>query len=164
MTGYSIWIPIEGKHKKVLERIVAELAGNYGCPLFEPHLTLLGPIDEEKDEVIKKTKELATLHDPFELEIEKVDYSTTYFQCVFARIKTNQHLINFRMKAQEMFGIDKFFMPHISLFYGNVPTPTRAKIVRELDLPEIAFTAEKLIITPAVEDPDKWERLAEISL
>lgn len=164
LSGYSIWITADGKNQKLLEETVATLAKNHGCPLFEPHMTLLGPIKEEKEEVIKKTKKLAKTRNSFELEVGEIDYSSTYFQCVFARVKTNQHLIKLRMNAQEIFEINSYFMPHISLFYGDVPPHLRAEIAKEVDLPKIKFTAKKLIITPALEDPDKWEHLAEIDL
>jgi hypothetical protein len=164
MTGYSIWITASGKNQKILEKLVSELAKDYGGPLFEPHMTLLGPINQSKKEVIKKTKKLAKTHASFELEIGEIDYSTTYFQCVFARVKTNQHLIELRMKAQEIFNIDSFFMPHISLFYGNVESHIRARITRKIKLPKIKFVADKLIVTPATDDPSTWEHLAEIKL
>lgn len=164
LSGYSIWIIPQGNTKKVLEKEVSRLVKEYGGPLFEPHMTLLGPIDEPEREVVKKTKKLAEKHEPFELEVGEIDYSTTYYQCVFARIKTNQHLIDFRMKAQEIFDKEDFFMPHISLFYGDVPSHIRAEMAREVKLPKIKFELDSLIVTPAVEDPDKWKHLAEIKL
>ena len=127
-------------------------------------MTLLGPIKESKEKVIKKTKKLARTHKPFELELGEIDYTSTYFQCVFARLKTNQYLIKLRMNAQAIFDIGSFFMLHISLFYGNLEPYIREKIKKEIDLPKMKFAAEKLIITPATEDPSKWKHLTEISL
>lgn len=127
-------------------------------------MTLFGPIPEDKEEVIRKTKAIAKRIVPFKLTLGEVDYSSTYFQCVFVRVKTSLSLLEARMNLQKTFKIDTFFMPHISLYYGNIEPEVREKIAKAIKLSKLSFKVDKLIITPATEDTSKWRHLAEIPL
>ena len=161
--AYSLWITPTDEAESKLNSIVIELSKNYHGPVFEPHMTLLGPIFEDKGEVVRKAKLLARQTAPFQLFLGEIDFSTTYFQCVFVRIQTNIPLLNARAKAQQMFDDKTFFMPHISLYYGNDNIEQREKIVKSIaKLAQLSFVASKIAITPATEDPGEWEHIAEI--
>lgn len=41
---------------------------------------------------------------------------------------------------------------------------TREKVCREIELPEISFTAEGIVVVQRVPDPQDWQHLAEIPL
>ena len=124
---YSIWILSEGKAQETLAGVIHRLAKKYQGPIFEPHLTLLSPIPEKKEVVIEKAVEIAKSFSPYKLTTTSIDYGTTYFQCVFVRVKATKPLIETAMLTQKLFGINKLFIPHITLFYGNVDLETRKK-------------------------------------
>lgn len=162
---YCIWILPQGKTQETLKRVVAALAKKYHGPVFEPHLTLLSPIPENKEVVIQKANEIAKSISPFKLATTTMDYSTTYFQCLFVRVQTTRTLIEAAMLARKRFSVSSFFVPHISLFYGNIDIRKREEIAREVNLPTLTFKADKLIITPAgesVPDTKHWNHLSEI--
>lgn len=162
MKEYSLWITPQGESKSRLESVIKDANSKFNGPDFEPHMTLLGPIPLDKEEIIEKTKIIVDKIAPFGLALGKVDYSSTYFQCVFVRVKTSVPLLEARMAAQEIFNIKSFFMPHISLFYGNVTPKERSEIANNFKIPEISFVVDRLILTPATLEPSEWEHTAEI--
>jgi len=164
MNGFSLWITPQGNTQKRLKAVVKDLSKKFKGPIFEPHTTLLGPILEDEDEVVRKTQALARKIAPFKLTLGDVDYSSTYFQCVFVRVKTSVPLLEARMEAQKAFNINSFFMPHMSLYYGNTEPEVREKIAESVKLPNLSFIVDRLIVTPASSDPSKWKHLAEIPL
>ena len=157
-------ITAQGNTQRRLEAVVKDLSKKFKGPNFEPHMTLLGPIPEGKEAVIRKAGILARKIAPFKLTLGDIDYSSTYFQCVFVRVKTSIPLLEARMEAQKAFNIGSFFMPHISLYYGNVSPKVRQKIAKSIKLPNLSFVVDRLIVTPATLDPSKWKHLAEIPL
>lgn len=163
---YSIWLIPDNKTRAILSQVIEEIAGKYKTPVFEPHATLLGSIEEKEKVVIEKTKKLALKTQRFPVIFGKVEFSTTYFQCVFVRINTNAPLMNLHVQAQKLFGgrKDYVFMPHISLVYGNFSIPEREKITGEITLPQLSFIAKTLRIIPNLPNPKDWQPLAEINL
>ena len=162
MEKFSLWVTAQGNAQRRLEAVVKDLSLRFKGPLFEPHLTLLEPILEDKHEVIRKTQALARKITPFKLTLGNVDYSSTYSQCVFVRVKTSVPLLEARMVTQKIFNINSFFMPHMSLYYGNVSPETREKIAKSVKIPNLSFIVDRLIVTPATADSSKWRHLAEI--
>lgn len=160
---YSLLIVPEGNPYKVLKKIIEELSKKYQAPVFEPHLTLLGDIEGKEKTIIEKTKELASKLEPFQLTLGKVEFSTTYHQCVFVRVNPTASLMDAYMQARIMFGEkkDQVFMPHISLVYGNFAMPQREQITKEVALPALAFSAESIRLIRVSTDPGAWKNLGE---
>lgn len=46
--SYSIWLIPDGEVYKTVSSIIQNIAKEYGGPLFEPHITLLGGFGERK--------------------------------------------------------------------------------------------------------------------
>lgn len=164
MDRFSLWITPRGNTQKRLEAVVKNLSKKFKGPNFEPHMTLLGPIPEGKEEITRKAQILARKIAPFKLTLGNIDYSSTYFQCVFIRVKTSPPLLEARMATQKAFNIGSFFMPHISLYYGDVSPKVREKISKSIKLPHLSFIVDRLIVTPATLAPSKWRHVAAIPL
>lgn len=166
--SYSLWlIPHEQNPKKYLFKVTSQLAKRHNGPVFEPHLTILGDVDlsletlsDKINKVVQKTRVLI-------LETSTVEYSSTYFQCVFVRVKPTPDLMQLYDNLKQNLGLTKssVFMPHISLLYGDFPYQERHKIANSLRLETQVFSSESIVITPSGADvtPDKWDHLKEIS-
>lgn len=114
--------------KKIIKTIILDLSRKYETPEFEPHITFLGDFECDEKMVLKKTKNLASRHQNFGLEFGEVSMSTTYFQLVFARIKSNANLMNLNLDVKHEFGAEnKFYMLHTSLIYGEFPIKKERK-------------------------------------
>ena len=164
--SYSLWITATSDVKKSLDEIILKLSKKYNSPKFESHMTLLGSINSDEKTVIENTKILASKTKPFSLQFSEISFSTTYFQSVFARVKSTAQLMETNLLAKEVFKVDNnIFMPHISLLYGNHPMKLREIIASEIKLPKYKdFKTEKIIIIPSTHNPVEWKHLAEITL
>lgn len=161
---YSIWIIPPKPLYNLLKNTIDKLAKKYKGPTFEPHMTLLGDIDESLSEIEYKVQKLAANIDKLKLSLGPVSFSTTYFQSVFVRINSTSKLMKLNMDAKKLFGRENnVFMPHMSLLYGNHDMVTREKAATNLQFPQPSFTVNKFTITPATLDPREWEHSATIS-
>lgn len=161
---YSIWIiPPEPLYTE-LKKTVAELATAYNGPMFEPHLTLLGNIDEDLSVIEQKVKDLTINMKGLELSLGPVSYSTTFFQSVFVRVNSSAQLMQLNLDAKKVFGMENdVFMPHISLLYGDHDSATREAAAAQVQLPQASFAVNEFVITPATLNPNEWEHTATIS-
>ncbi len=164
---FSLWIMPEGKIYEQLSSLIASLSKRYNAPLFEPHITLLGPVEEERETAISKTSLLASSLTSFEVKLENPSYLNEYFRCVFLKVENSLPLQEANKKAQEVFNHkQEFFFPHLSLLYGNYSESLKKKIVEEID-DKYSFSfkvnAIHLFSTP-LGAPEKWGRVGRFSL
>ena len=160
---YSIWVIPPEPIFSQLARIIYGLSQKYISPIFEPHMTLLGNINNELPEIERKVKELATHVDKLELSFGSISFSTTYFQSVFVRVNSTAKLMQLNLDAKEIFSMENdVFMPHISLLYGNHEMTIREKATSSLQLPASSFVIREFVITPAVTNPNQWKHLTTI--
>lgn len=59
--SYSLWIKPSGKVAEKLSQEIASQAAEYSAPVFEPHVTLLGDIQGNAEEIMQQSRELAGL-------------------------------------------------------------------------------------------------------
>ena len=166
--AYSLWlVPNEETEQKYLSKTISELATKHKGPVFEPHLTILGDVNLELDVLCEKVNKVVQNTPVLKLETSSVEYSTTYYQCVFVRVKPTPEMMQLYEDLKVNLGLTSpsVFMPHISLFYGNLPYLERNEIATSLEIETQVFTSQAIVITPSGADvpPDKWEHLRELS-
>lgn len=103
--SYNLWIIPPLKTKSILQKIILDLSKKYETPGFEPHMTLLGDIEVAEKEILEGTKKLAAGLKPFTLTLREVSFSTTYFQSVFVRVKSNDKLMQANLAAKQIFRV-----------------------------------------------------------
>lgn len=164
--SYSLWITPPLGISKILQNIIDHLAVEFKGERFEPHLTLLGEIEGEESEVLDKAKKLAGDLGSFKIELGVVSFSTTYFQNVFVRVKSNAALMSANMLAKKIYNFENnVFMPHISLLYGNHDMKDRELIASRVEIPEgLSFIAENLVLIPNTPVIEGWKPIATLPL
>lgn len=162
---YSIWtIPPQPVFSQ-LESIILDLSQKYNSPAFEPHLTLLGNIDQDLSVINEKLHSIESSVAPLNLRLGSVSFSTTYFQSVLVRVNATAPLMELNLKLKEMFDVENsLFMPHMSLLYGDHSMEIREKIAQEIAIDQSSFQVTNLVVTPAVPDPKDWDHLTTIEL
>lgn len=159
---YSLWITPSGEVKDILQKIINKLSSSYNGPIFEPHMTLLGNIKTNKDQMIENARKLSSMLRQFSLSFSEVSFSTTYFQSVFIRVRSTSSLMNANMKAKEIYKDENtVFMPHISVLYGDHSMEEREKIAGSIAVPELTFIAGSLVVVPSAKDIATWTPIAE---
>lgn len=166
--AYSIWIiPSEANVRSYVTTVVTDLAQKFNGPIFEPHTTVLGDVHASIEEMEGNCKKIASQTKPFIVETGAVEYSTTYYQCAFVRLKSNPELMTLYDTTKAVFGMSAptVYMPHMSLFYGNVSYETRQEIIDSLSFTPQQFLINSLVVTPGGElPPSEWQHLMELPL
>src|SRR3989344_1167618 len=148
MKKFGFWIIPENYFHQELEKMIVVCSQKYGSPIFVPHVSIFGSVVSTDEQVVKKVQQVAGKIKPFEVSIGDVEFSTTYFQCLFVRVKTNAHLLKTHLSLKETFHIggDIVYMPHASILYGNFDMDAREKIAPEIHFKNTQFTANKISI------------------
>lgn len=165
MEKYSLWIIPPPSVKKKLEDSILALSQEYKAPVFEPHMTLIGDVDMDKETAIQKANKVAKTIHPLKLTFSEVSFSTTYFQSVFARVKSTADVMNANVYAKKVFGLENnLFMPHISLLYGEHTMKVREEIANKLIVPTALIEANTMVLVPSASNPAGWLHIEEFIL
>lgn len=132
--GCALWlIPREPMFTVLADRI-SVLSRAYSTPLFDPHVTLASGITSQEQEIIAKSRLLASSLRPVHVELGEVGYLDEYFRCLFFRIVSADSIMKAHHAAQKAFGLqnEPAFEPHLSLLYGRLRLETRKKIAKDV--------------------------------
>jgi len=165
MKRYGFWIIPENDFYQELKKLIRKYSKKYSSPSFVPHMTIHGSVASTDKNVIEDVLKVASKIKPFEVEVGEVEFSTTYFQCIFARMKTSAIMLNthLALKKQLKDAENNVFMPHASLVYGDFDMKTREQIVSEIKLKGNKFLANKITIIRAnSRDPKDWSTVEHI--
>lgn len=131
--GYTLWLMPKDKNYERFANLIKRLAREYGSPIFEPHVTLLGDIELPEEEMIKRTSQLVKGQKPFFVTLKQIDYENFYFRTLFVRAEITEVLQTLHDKAKEIFEKDiPPFMPHLSILYGNFPQKIKDEIISKI--------------------------------
>jgi 2'-5' RNA ligase len=160
---YALWI-IPGDEEVYAQTsgFIARLSSLYDLPRFEPHITVLGGIPSPEPAELRK---LAGSLDPFQVRLARVvEYMDEYFRFLFIRAYKTDGLMETFSKASALFGREAdFYMPHMSLAYGDLPVWRKHEMIEELGpLPQIEFEAQAISLAQASTEMDvsSWKVVA----
>lgn len=161
--GYHLFFLPEGELFDNLQHTINELAEKYQGAKFEPHLTLLARIPKaDKTELVAKTKQLASMMEPFEVEPKEVVAQDAYFRALYCKAEPNSKIEEYHQKALEMFGIQdvNIYLPHLSLYYGNVSQSIKDEMIASLQLPSsMKFLVDKVYLYQTEGEAENWIRI-----
>lgn len=130
---YSLWlIPEDDVYKKYFQ-LITNLSNKYSSPNFKPHVTLIGRIQSNQNNIILKTKELVSLIKPFKIKLNGVDYQSSIHKTLFIKVVKTQDLNRTYLKAKEMFKYkENEYVPHLSLLYGCFSDEVKQSIIAKI--------------------------------
>lgn len=124
--GHSFWIVPPVAIAEKLAAVISELASSVpslasaGCPVFNPHMTLLSGLRGLTDEfVVSRAAELAADLRTLKIDLIDIAQGPKFFQCVFAVAQQTPALMAANAAGQSAFGLTYDFIPHVSLVYGD---------------------------------------------
>ena len=166
-TGYHIFLEPENDLRVGIQAVINLLAKNHNGPVFTPHVTLLARILGDSDnEIITLTEQLAKEMKPFSVALTNIETRPAYFQACFLRLEDEKLVTQYHKQAKEVFGVfnSSIYLPHMSLFYGNMTESESAQLLSEIVLPNssLEFEVSKLHVyrTPGV--VGTWVKVAEV--
>ncbi|WVQ94561.1 hypothetical protein IAU59_001641 [Kwoniella sp. CBS 9459] len=172
LNAYALWlVPSLEEQSDRLQSLINELASlESASPTFDPHITLLHPIDisiplPEIHETLRAAIESASgtaggLKD-FTVQLSPAQSGSKYYQSVLAPVKPESKLLALRRECETAFGLKDLpdYFPHLSLLYGELSKERRDEIAKvgneqgELDKVEVDMVA----IVRCVGTPEDWE-------
>lgn len=160
-SGYSLWLVPDTKSEvyRVLAQCISDIAKEYQTPNFVPHATLLGGVDGNEEDVRNKTRKLAEMIAPYEMELGEVGSNGIYFQILFSKVEQTEVVMRPNIVAQKVFGVEKGkYFPHASLTYGDFPLETVAVLQQQLRERCHSITGKKFL----VQDIELWRTEGEV--
>lgn len=161
---YSIWLMPTGEVRERLKGIIALLSGRYSCPLFEPHMTLIGGLPDR--DIVPRTAWLVSLLSPFAVSLVEAGCWDEYYRCLYVRVEETEEVLGAKEMAERVFGRQQGeYMPHVSLMYGNLPPHVphvKEEIIRETEGKlDLSFLAGSLHLVSTTGGPEDWRLVEE---
>ncbi len=165
--GYSLWVMPSGEVYTRLAQTILQLSAEHSTPAFEPHVTVLGGVLGDEEEIASRCLELSRALRPYEVRLASVDYRDEYFRCLFLRAEETEDVREANRKAREVFGRreDPPYLPHLSLMYGNLAVETKQRIVAEIgERFDLRFWVRSIHLFSTQGEPRLWRRVKEFAL
>ena len=145
---FSVWLVPQRKEEKELGKIVKDLAQKYNSPIFIPHLTLLGGMMINFDDLKSAVNKVFKEQKPFTIKKTKLNQSEKFFKTVFMELESSyilKNLFTTLSKKTDKSSVENF-KPHISLIYKLMPEDEKLKVIENLDV-ENEFTISRVFIS-----------------
>lgn len=131
---YSLWLVPQKDDEIYLSKIVNQLSEKYEAPTFVPHLTILGDIEIDLENLKKIVDQTFRKVKPFAVNITAVKFTENFRKTLFIEFEINNTLKNLFNELSEK--TDKrsitTFTPHLSLIYKIMPNNDKEKIINNL--------------------------------
>ncbi|GHO41965.1 2'-5' RNA ligase family protein [Ktedonospora formicarum] len=164
---YSLWLMPAGATAQKFSELITQLAQRYSSPQFPPHVTLIGSIEAQEDEIVPKAKELASLLHPYHLQLANVDYTDLYYRTLVVRIEASEEVMSAYQRAKSLFpNVTKpEYMPHLSLLYGDFSVETKKEIISMIgESFTDTFEATTLYLYRTQGPVSDWQRIGAFPL
>lgn len=130
MTFTSIWLTLANEQAAYYQNIINDLAVQHNATPFEPHITLFPFVDWNAEQEARFKEYLQQNCMPFELELQELATSGTFFQCCYLKVAPNARLEKLWSDTRQLLRIEPYdYMPHLSLLYGNYPSATIENLI-----------------------------------
>jgi 2'-5' RNA ligase len=162
--AYSIWLKPTGEVRAELAGIISRLSREYSTPLFEPHVTLIGQLNGQEEELIAQTRQLAGQVRPFVVQLGEVGYLDTFYRCLFIHVQETEPVMEANAQARKVFHreADDQYMPHLSLLYGNLPPAVKEEIIRRIGRTfHRSFPVDRIHLVSTQGETKDWYQLGE---
>lgn len=146
---YSLWLrPIQNQIDEY-GLIISQLAHEYDSVPFPPHITLISGLSDDLNRLIKVCEKIVTSTKKFNIPCKKISYADEFYRNLFILTDLDSNLDQLYEKSlQELSYTPKEkFLPHVSLYYGNLNLNIKEKIAKDLEnsYPKV-FNLERLDI------------------
>jgi hypothetical protein len=162
-----VWLCLEGLARARVATLIEVLAAAHGAPVFEPHVTVLGRVEGDPDDLMARLHRLAVVTSPFRVRLTEVAMEDAFHRALYVQVRSTA-LLTLRARAAAAFGVpagDDGYAPHASLLYADLP-----RAAKESDLARIGrrfglrFEARRLELWDTTGEVTAWTRIGSASL
>ncbi|RDJ32053.1 MAG: hypothetical protein DWQ18_00015 [Crenarchaeota archaeon] len=161
---YAVWLVPSNKDRKILQKIISDLADKYKSPVFIPHITTYGLVDialgKLEDFVCNSIQGIKS----FDVYTNNIDYSDNIWKTLFINIQMNYELEKiFQNLQKQLDNISHYdYLPHVSLIYKKMKDDEKKSLVDNLQIPK-KFHIDKIAIQEFSEDVTNWKLVRVIN-
>ena len=160
-TEYYIWGLFENRDAIYLNKLKDEIQVKLLSLRFDLHITLAGPYLNLNSDFSEKLKNFCKNNHPIILEVKGLDYTNEIFKSFYLSINQSDQLKNFRSNINkiESFELNKFFLPHISLAYGNHKINEKKRLISKITKLNKSIKISKIGLVEINDDIKNWKIL-----
>ena len=154
-----------------MKSIIIRLAGEFGGPVFTPHVTLLSlaflSTEEPETVLTKKMAAFAVACAPFSLALGLPAVEDRYFRSLYLRVQEKESMTALHRRAAEAFSVapDAEYVPHLSLLYGNYSQERKEERTTSLDLQGTdSFQVDQVNLWKTEGEVADWIRIASFNM
>ncbi len=165
--GFSLWLRPDGEVGERLARWIDTLAVRFRTERFPPHLTLLGGVEGDRDEVLQRAARAAAGLRPFTVHVDGVDGRDEHFRCLFVQALEAAPLLAAHATAARAFGRepDPAYQPHLSLLYGRLEPAHKLALAHEAGSDvDARFEARRLHLWRTEGPVREWQEIGAFDL
>ena len=157
---YHLWLKPSGELYDRLAELMNDLRQRYRGPAFDPHVTLVGEMEGDENDLCEKVSSLASNLHVLEIHLNVPAYQEDYFHCLYFTVDKTSAMTDAHQRAKHMFDPIPCteFHPHVSLLYGLLPSRVKMHIIESLpqDLPRSGVADEIVLIRAESTNPQNW--------
>ncbi len=164
---YSVWLQPSGEVRAELAGIISRLSREHSTPLFEPHVTLIGELEGQEQDLLSQTEQLARQLRPFVVQLGDVGCLDEFYRSMFIYVKKTEPVMTANAKARLVFRreSDAEYMPHLSLLYANMPQAIKETLVAQIGKTfRQTFSVDRLHLVSTYGDTKDWYHLGAFAL
>ena len=120
---YSLWLVPDASAERQFAEVIDYLGERFPGPRFAPHVTLLSGLNDDKDDLSAKTRELANELRSFNVSATGLAMEPYYFRNFYLKLESSANFLLAYQRAKQAFSesASSEFKPHVSLHYGTSP-------------------------------------------
>lgn len=165
----SLWLRPTGPVLERLQELIRRLTQRFGGTWPRPHVSLLDGVELKTGGAEQRLAALASRITAIPIRLGKLEGRTDPFRCFYAQVEPTPELLDAHRAACEVFGVAPTdpFEPHLSLLYGHVDAPTKARLAQELGgrlVLSFVATHIHLVNATAAVPVARWHTLHECPL
>ncbi|KAI8801533.1 RNA ligase/cyclic nucleotide phosphodiesterase [Cladochytrium replicatum] len=168
--GYSLWLcSADAALQAYLRSVVDALADEYNSPKWDPHITLIGSVALDPEELLERLSTLSSSRS-LSVTLPNVAIKDLYFQCVMAKVEETWELMELNRKARDLFGKtgDPSFWPHMSLVYGHFGEDEKRAMAKRIeenwDVVGRTVRIDRIQVWNTNGKPESWTKVGEVLL
>jgi len=159
--GISLWLVPDGAAYELLAARIRTLAASHGGPVFPPHVTLLGGLSDEHEQVVASARRLVGSMAALRVRLMSAMVRDEYFRRLVLEAEPTPPLVEARAEALRALEVAaRPYEPHLSLLYGWADV-TEADA--GVDLP-LVLTCRRLAVWRTEGIVERWRPLGSAEL
>lgn len=163
---YSLWLTLDQDTENRLSKTINDIARQFACPVFAPHITLLGEIDGKPDTLVRAAERQLSGVAAHECRVRNVNGSDDFFTSLVLDLQLDDEFRRARSAVARDLGREcpGEYHPHISLGYGIPNCPDRCHLIERLEKTyrgiRIKIRGYSLVTAAKTTPIDEWKEVA----